>query len=179
MQYLSAQDRRKLIENSPDDLQKFLIGLSFTGARPGELARCRAEDFDPDIGVLILRSYKGRKKQLRQRKFTLRTDGLTFFKQQHRLKTPRAYLFTKADGRQWLKWLCSKPIREAARLSKLPVGTTAYVIRHSVISDWIRAGIDVASVANATGTSIQMINDYYFKALPDDTADRLAAINLI
>lgn len=95
------------------------------------------------------------------------------------MKMPRAYLFTKSDGRQWLKWLWSKPIREAAQSSRLPMGTTAYVIRHSVISDWIRAGVDVASVANATGTSIQMINDYYFKALPDDTADKLAAINLI
>lgn len=179
VQYLSLKDRRKLIESSPEDLQRFLVGLSYTGARPGEIAQCRAEDFDPDTGVLILRSRKGRKRQLRERKFTIRADGLAFFRQQYRFKMPRAYLFTKADGRQWLKWLWSKPIREAARRSKLPTGTTAYVIRHSVISDWVRAGIDVASVAIATGTSIQMINDYYFKALPDYTADRLAAIKFM
>ena len=70
-------------------------------------------------------------------------------------------------------------MRAAIERSRLPSTTTAYVIRHSVITDWVHGGIDVASVAKATGTSIQMINDYYFKALPNRTADRIAAITTI
>jgi integrase len=179
MQYLTLDQRRKLLRYCRDDLFLLVKALIYTGARPGEIARCRVEDFDPTTGALVLRSAKGSRKKIVERRFVLSGDGLKFFRQQHRLKTPRAFLFTTAGGSQWVKWLWSKPIRQAVAAADLPQGTTAYVIRHSVISDWIQGGIDVGTVAKSTGTSIQMINDYYFKSLPDAVAVELSRICVI
>ena len=176
LQYLSIEERQSLLRHSPDDLALFLKALMFTGARPGGIARCRVEDFEPKTGALILRSNKGGRKKVSTRTFVLCRDGLNFFQEQHRWKLPRAFLFTTSEGRQWVKWLWSRPLRSAVQHAGLPDGTTAYVIRHSIITDWIQHGLDVGSVAKAAGTSIQMINDHYFKYVPDRTADQFAAV---
>ena len=175
-QYLTPKERRFLLQHCPDDLCRFMKALMYTGARPGEIARCRVEDFEPETGVLILRSNKGSKKTVMERRFVLCGDGLEFFRYNHRLKFPRAFLFTTTTGRPWVKWLWSRLVRIAVRSAGLPTQTTAYVIRHSVISDWIQSGIDIGTVAKTAGTSIQMINDFYFKSVPEAVADRLAAI---
>lgn len=179
LEYLCVEDRRKLLEHCPDDLSLFLKALMYTAARPGEIANCQTKDFDPQTGALILRSNKGKRKDAMVRKFTLSGEGYDFFVQQHRLKLPRAFLFSTSEGRQWVKWLWSRPLRVAVQRSELPQGTTAYTIRHSVITDWLINGIDIGTVARLTGTSIQMINDYYFKALPDRAADQIAAIAVV
>ena len=178
-QYLSLAERQALLKHCPDDLRTFLTALFYTGARPGEIAQCRAEDFKPVTGVLVLRCRKGRKRQLRERRFTLDGAGLLFFRKNHRFKRPTTFLFVTSEGRQWLRWLWSRPVRAAVRDAGLPAGTTAYAIRHSVITDWIQAGVDIATVAKATGTSIQMIDDFYFKCIPDMTAHKLAEIKVI
>jgi hypothetical protein len=52
----------------------------------------------------------------------------------------------------------------------------AYSMRHYAITDMLRAGVDVGSVAKIAGTSIAMINSHYAKFVVADVRDKLAAI---
>jgi site-specific recombinase XerD len=45
--------------------------------------------------------------------------------------------------------------------AKLPEGTTAYTLRHSVISDLVHDGLDLLTVAQISGTSVAMIERHY------------------
>lgn len=49
------------------------------------------------------------------------------------------------------------PIKHAAATNKLPDGFSAYTLRHSVITDLVRGGLPVLTVAQLAGTSVAMI----------------------
>ena len=52
-------------------------------------------------------------------------------------------------------------MKAAAEAAKLPAGTTAYTLRHSVISDLVHDGLDLLTVAQISGTSVAMIERHY------------------
>src|SRR5690606_2656998 len=70
-------------------------------------------------------------------------------------------IFSRADGAAWSKDKWKHPIKEAATTGKLPEGTTAYTIRHSVITDLVMANVPLLAVAKLAGTSVQMIEQHY------------------
>ena len=59
-----------------------------------------------------------------------------------------ALLLARADGKAWNKDAWKGPVKEAVVAAKLPEGTTAYTLRHSVISDLVHDGLDLLTVAH-------------------------------
>lgn len=59
--FLSIEERTLLLKNCDPDLRDFCTGLLLTGARPGELANCILQDFDPVAGTLTLDGKTGRR----------------------------------------------------------------------------------------------------------------------
>jgi integrase len=55
----------------------------------------------------------------------------------------------------------------------------ACTMRHTAISDWLTAGLDVGTVAKMAGTSILMIDKNYHKFIRTAVADKLAGIAVI
>ena len=64
------------------------------------------------------------------------------------------------------------------RLSqRIPLHTTAYSFRHSRISELLQLyGIDPLTVAQQCGTSMLMIEKYYFKFISSAMREKLNAI---
>ena len=62
--------------------------------------------------------------------------------------------------------------------AKLPAETTAYTLRHSVISDLVHDGLDLLTVAQIGGTSVHMIEKHYGHLQGDIAADALAKLAL-
>jgi site-specific recombinase XerD len=60
--------------------------------------------------------------------------------------------------------------------NRLPQDVVAYTMRHCAITDMLRAGVDVSSVAKIAGTSIAMINSHYAKFVQADVREKLASI---
>jgi integrase len=93
-------------------------------------------------------------------------------------KLPKAPLFSRADGLAWNKDSWKYPVKSAAIAAKMPDGTTAYTLRHSVITDLVHGGLDLLTVAQISGTSVRMIERHYGHLRGDVAANALATLAL-
>jgi integrase len=135
--------------------------------------------------VVKLRHYKGSPTARRVRCTVLGVDGVAFFTQISKGKLPYAPLFT-ADGMMpWRSQVWSSRIRKAveranetARVAdKIPVKASAYSFRHARISELLQVhGVDPLTVAQQTGTSVEMIERSYLRFIPTALQLKLATL---
>jgi integrase len=184
--FLSAEQRARLIAHGSKPLAALLTGYSHTGARPSELAEATVADFDLSAGTITLRHRKGRGAKLRSRAVLLSDEGIAFFRAQASGKLPKAPLISGADGRHWRAGDWSVAIRAAALAANgafgksaraIPARVSAYSFRHSRISELLQVyGIDPLTVAQQCGTSMLMIEKYYFKFISNAMREKPNAI---
>ena len=172
--YLDRAQRLKFIGKAPCDLAAFLRGLCQLPLRPGALAKLTVGDFDKRLKVLKV----GQDKAGKDRRIKLPDVTATFFEDACRGKLPSAPLLARADGKAWNKDAWKGPVKDAALLAKLPDGTTAYTLRHSVISDLVHDGLDLLTVAQISGTSVAIIERHYGHLRSDVAAIALAKLAL-
>lgn len=171
--YLDIEQRRALIKHAVSDIAAFLRGLSMLPLRPGALAALTVANFDKRLGVLTI----GKDKHGNDRKIGLPDAAATFFAAQSENKPPAAPLLSRADGGAWNKDAWKYPIKDAARAAGLPEATTAYALRHSVITDLVKLQrLDLLTVAQLAGTSVVMIEKHYGHLLRDHATQALAAL---
>jgi integrase len=170
--YLDRAQRRKFIQKAPDDLAAFLRGLCQLPLRPGALARLEVGDFDRRLKVIKV----GQDKSGKDRRIKLPDVTATFFEAAAKDKLPTAPLVSRADGKAWNKDGWKRPIKTAIKAAKLPDETTAYTLRHSVISDLVHDGLDLLTVAQISGTSVAMIERHYGHLRGEIAATALARL---
>jgi hypothetical protein len=83
-----------------------------------------------------------------------------------------------AAGARWNKDAWKRPIKEAAKVAKLSRATTAYTLRHSVITDLVVGGLDLMTVAKLSGTSVVMIEKHYGHLRAEHARKALATLEL-
>lgn len=172
--YLDLAERRALADKAPAHFALLLRGLSLVPLRPGALAALTAGHFDKRLGVLTI----GQDKAGKDRRIKLPESTQAFFAKQAKDKLPTAPLFAQADGKAWNKDDWKRPIKEAAAAAGLAPSTTAYALRHSVITDLVTGGLDLLTVAQLSGTSVVMIERHYGHLRADHAAAALAALAL-
>lgn len=177
--FLTAAQRKKLLENSPRALADFLAALFYTAARPGELARATVADFDKKAKTVTLRTMKGRGGAIRTRSVPLTPPALALFKRCAKSKLPAAPLFADEAGNSWHRVYLSRELRAAAKKAKLPAGVVGYTLRHTAIAEWLTAGIDPLTVAKIAGTSLVMLQAHYHKFIKAPALEKLKAVTLI
>jgi integrase len=184
--FLTGQQRDRLIAAAPKPLAALLTGFTHTGARPSELANATVADFDAKGGSVTLKHHKGRGGKLRTRAVMLSDTGAAFFRAQIRGKLPQAPLISNDEGKHWTdqQW-CAGIERAivAANLTakkpaqRIPAGASAYSFRHTRISELLQLyQVDPLTTAQQTGTSVAMIEAYYFKFISGSMRDKLNAI---
>ena len=171
--YLTAKQRKELIAHCTPELADLLTGLYLTGARPTELTTATVNDLDLRSRTLTLTTQKGGK-GARSRDVHLLPAAVEFFKELK--KRNRDYLFVQEDGQPWPKHQYTRALNEALSKTDLPTGIVAYTLRHTAISDWLQAGVDIATVAKLAGTSVAMIDKNYHKFIRSNVDDKLANI---
>lgn len=169
---LDRDQRRALIAALPADLAAFARGLSLLPLRPGALASLTVADYDARHGSLRI----GKDKAGKGRKIHLPEQTAQLLREHAWDKLPAAPLFSRHDGGAWDKDRWKKPLKAAAVAAGLPPETTAYTLRHSVITDLVtgvtaeeskrtgrpeQAGLDLFTVAALSGTSVAMIERHY------------------
>jgi site-specific recombinase XerD len=172
--YLDRDQRRRFIEAAPGDLSTFLRALSMLPLRPGALAQLTVGDFEERLQVLRI----GRDKAGQDRKIKLPPSFLTLLEPRLSNSLPGAPLLPRSDGAFWNKDSWKWPLKEAAGRAELPKGTTAYTIRHSVITDLVHGGLDLLTVAQISGTSVAMIEKHYGHLRADAATAALAQLAL-
>ncbi|MFT3792740.1 MAG: site-specific integrase [Rudaea sp.] len=172
--YLDRDQRKALIAALLADAAAFVRGLCALPVRPGALAAFKVGDFDARRNELVI----AKDKAGQDRRILLPVETVALFKEQARHKLPGAYLFTRADGRPWVKDAWKGPIKDAVRAAELPERTTAYTLRHSTITDLITGGLDLFTVAKVSGTSVKMIEEHYGHLRGEHAAKALAGLAL-
>lgn len=172
--YLDRQQRQQLLKHLAGDVVPFVRALCLLPLRPGALAALRVGDFDARRSELLV----ARDKNGEDRKILVPAQTAALLKEQTRGKLPAAPLFARADGVAWNKATWRAPIREAVKAAKLPTAVTAYVLRHSTITDLVTGGLDLLTVAQVSGTSVSMIEKHYAHLQRQHAADALAGLVL-
>lgn len=172
--YLDRDERKRLLDACDEGAEPFLRGLCFLPLRPGALAGLKAGDFDKRTRSLTI----GKDKNGQPRQITVPQSIADFLAAQVKGKLPAAPIFSRADGRAWNKDAWKHPIKDAVRSAKLPGAVAAYTLRHSVITDLIRAGLPALTVAQLSGTSVAMIERHYGHLVRDDAEQALAQLAL-
>lgn len=178
--YLSQAQRARLIKYSEEPLQLYLRVLYASAARPDEIARATVADYDTKSNTLTLRCMKGRPAMLRPRAVQLHPDDAPMLRALCKGKHPMAWLVTDT-GLQWKRHRWALLIRAAIAYAnakakpaeRIPEAASAYSLRHSRISELLQVfGVDPVTVAHQTGTSLAMMQLYYWKFIPSAIIDK-------
>jgi integrase len=168
--YLDRDQRVKFIGLAAPDLAMFLRAMATLPVRPGALAKLTAGDFDSRLSALKIKDKTG------VRTIKLPLNSAEVFMLAVKDKLPTAPLLARADGSAWNKDSWKYPIKDAAVAAKMPEGTTAYTLRHSVITDLVHGGLDLLTVAQISGTSVRMIEKHYGHLRGDIAVNALSAL---
>jgi len=181
--FLKLVQRAAIIAAADPHTAAFLRGLELTGARPKELAAMTKADFDGQ--VVKLAHYKGSPTKRRVRCTVLGTDGVAFFTEVSKGKLPYAPLFTEDGIAPWRSQVWSSRIKHAIHRANesrrgedpIPVKASAYSFRQARISELLQVyAVDPLTVAQQTGTSVEMIERSYLRFIPSALQMRLARL---
>lgn len=172
--YLDRDQRRALLKAAAPDIRTFLHCLSLLPLRPGALAHLAAGQFISRLSTLVV----GRDKAGGDRSILLPPATAKLFAAATQGKPAEAPLLSRADGTRWNKDSWKGPIKDAAQLAGLSTSTTAYTLRHSVITDLVVGGLDLLTVAQLAGTSVVMIERHYGHLRKGRAAEALASLEL-
>ena len=172
--YLDKAERKKLLDATDPEAAPLVLALCLLPLRPGALAKLVAADFDRRTATVTI----GTDKNGRPRQITVPQSISSFLTKQVAGKHPATPLLARKNGLAWNKDAWKGPIRDAAATAKLPIGVSAYTLRHSVITDLVRGGLPVLTVAQLSGTSVAMIERHYGHLVRDDAEKALARLML-
>lgn len=183
--FLTKEQRQRLIEAASPLFRAFLLGLSYTGCRPGELARAVVADCDVEGRALSLYHHKGKGAKRRNRAVMLPKESLEFFREQCRDKLPKAPLITGVKGKHWTndRWchwmtqaISTANAKAKTPAERIPEGAKAYSFRHARISELLQEkGIDPLTTARQCGTSVAVIEAHYHRFIPAAMLEKLDA----
>lgn len=171
--FLDMNARKTLLEKCDVDLRNLLTALMLTGARPGEIARLNATDFDRKQKTLTLNGKTG------QRTVAISSLAAKFFTELSQEAIGTSPMLRKADGGRWNKDAWKKPVKAAAKAAGLPLDVVAYSLRHTAISEMIMGGMDTYKVAALTGTSVVMIERNYGHMQSDRMRAELDGVKML
>lgn len=171
--YLDVNERRRLIAAAASDVSLFMRALSSVPLRPGALAKLNVADFDARLSTLTIAQDKTGPRQI-----ALPPSTADLFRSSARERPLTDPLLARSDGKRWDKDAWKYPFKDAVRASGVPNETTAYTLRHSVITDLVTGGLDLLTVAQISGTSVLMIERHYGHLRREHAKSALALLAL-
>jgi len=172
--YLDRSERKKLLDMVDADAQPLVRAFCLLPLRPGAVAALSVGDFDKRTRTLTI----GTDKNGKPRQITVPPGTAAFLAEHCRGKSAAASIFTRCDGAIWSKDKWKGPIKAAVRSADLPERATAYTLRHSVITDLVRGGLPILTVAQLADTSVTMIEKHYGHLVRSDAEQVLAQLAL-
>lgn len=152
--FLEKSQITKLLEHADGDLARLIRAALHTGARPGELAKMKAGDFDKRLGLLHFDGKTG------ERDVPGSAVARAFFAEVSKDKLPTAPMLACA-GKAWTKESWCEAFAAARDAAGLPGTVSMYSLRHTAISNMLAGGLGLFDVASLTGTSVEMISKHY------------------
>jgi integrase len=160
-QLVATTSAREMAEATDPPFRLFLLALRLSGCRPKEVSTVTAANVDLDAEAwLDIHNKTGAKTGLERNVYVGNACLLTLTKILAHYR-PEGALFRNAEGKPWTTNAIRCRMRRIRSKLGLPAGTVAYSFRHSYITEAMQRGVDVATVAELTGTSVAMIQRHY------------------
>ena len=172
--YLDKGQRRALLDAVSDEAKPFASALCLLPLRPGAMAALTVGDFDKRTNELSI----GKDKNGKPRRIQIPAEAASLMVEQGNDKLPSAPLFMRSNGMAWNKDSWKKPIGAGVKAAGLPAEATAYTLRHSTITDLVRAGLPLLTIAQISDTSAEMIERHYGHLASDAAVKALGELAL-
>lgn len=180
VRFLSIEDQARLVNGCDGDFRRLVQAALLTGARYGELAKLRVEDFNAMAGTVFIAESKSGK----SRHVVLTTEGQAFFAEQTAGSSAGSYIFTREDVKRrkrnslensWGQSDQARLMRAACKAAKLD-HLTFHELRHSYASMLVNAGCPLVYVAAQLGHSdTRMVEKHYGHLAPSAMANAIRA----
>ena len=171
--FLETPQIKAWIKHAPNQATADLLKMGWlSGFRLGEIWNIKVGDVYGDRSKIYL---YGKNKG---RTVALANNIAKFLEPLLKNKAKDAFVFTYPDGSQWTTGRHTKWVKEAAMAAMPGTDYSYYDLRHTWITRMLKGGLDVLSVAQIAGTSIQMINKYYAEHAYDQTKLALDRITI-
>ena len=145
--------------------QPILDALHQTGARPSEMCKAKVRDFQPTNSTMVLYEHKndGRRTgtTAKPRIIPLSSSLQSLIAQHCKGKALDEPIFTGPRGGVWTTNRLGLKFRQAREALGVREHITLYSFRDLWISEALRGGFAIANVADAAGTSVEMIEKTY------------------
>ena len=138
------------------------------------MASLTAGDFDKRTRELTV----GKDKNGKPRRIQVPQEAASLLASEAEDKLPNAPLFMRVNGHAWDRHSWKRPIAASVAASGLPADATAYTLRHSTITDLVRAGLPLLTIAQISGTSVEMIERHYGHLASDAAIEALSQLAL-
>lgn len=161
VRYLTPAQCRALILASPPALARLIRAALYTGARYGELARLKLEDFDPLAATLTIRKAKGNKSRV----LALNEEAVNFFSDLARKSASNSPLLRQSSGTTWGKGAYKKSLCTASKKAEIVPSVTFHVLRHTWGSHMRMQGVPIKYISEALGHSDTRITEKYYAHL--------------
>lgn len=145
--HLTRDECRDLLGHCRADLRNLVLGALYTGCRSIELIRLTVGDVARDgYGI-----YVAPQKSYQPRFVFLPDEGMAFFIELCRDRSPREPIFPRKDGKAWPYRHYRNVFKAAVRRSSVPDEFTFHGLRHTYASQLVQAGTPLSVVAEQLG----------------------------
>jgi integrase len=166
-------ESKRLVNCCDEELKPLVRGAFATGARYGELAALRVEDYDADAGTIYIRDSKSGK----PRDIPLNEEGQLFFEEVTAGRGRDEMLFVRSNGEPWGKNHQARPLKEAAAKAKL-ADVSFHVLRHTYGSFLAAKGVPLQVIAAALGHADTRTTEKHYAHLQPDHVAKAIRKNL-
>jgi integrase len=171
VRYLTIAECTRLLNGcGPGNFRNLVRGALETGCRYSELARLKAQDFNPDSGTLaILRSKTGKARHV-----VLTDEGAAFFSELCVSRAGSELMFSRPSGEPWGMANQTVPLIEACRHAGIFPPTNFHCLRHTYASHAVMNGAPLHVVGKNLGhADTRMVEKYYGHLAPSYIAEEI------
>jgi len=172
VRYLTEAECVRLVNSCQPAFRNLVRGALLTGCRYSELTSMHVLDFNPDAGVVTVRTSKAGK----PRHVVLTEEGQNLFASLTAGKLGDDLLFARADGGRWGNSHQLRPMLEACDRAKIKPAVSFHVLRHTHGSTLAMRGVPMGVIAEQLGhADTRMTEKHYAHLAPSYVADTIRA----
>jgi integrase len=166
VRYLTVAECKRLLNACDGDFRSLVRAALETGCRYQELARLKVEDFNPDVGTLLIRTSKTGK----SRHVILTDEGQSFFSQLTLGRVGSELMM----GKTWRQSETQRPMLRACARATIDPPISFHGLRHTWASLAVMGGVPLMVVAKNLGhADTRMVEKHYGHLAPSYIADAI------
>ncbi len=149
LRYLTEDEARDFLRESPADFRDLVLAALCTGCRQGELIRMKVDAFDSAHS----RVYVAPSKNGRDRWLALPPEGADLFARLVRRRASTEPMFLGESGQPWTNGLAGDQMRATRTRLRLGRDVVFHTLRHTYASYLVMAGAPLLAVMKLLGHS--------------------------